>query len=297
LIPEVEAIIAQIPQWGAAHSLQVEPLAGLTNTNYAVTVDGEHFVLRISGSNAERLGINRELEREALLAASNAGIGPEVVHFILPEGHLVTRYIHGRHLTLEEYRTQENLRRIVTTVKRLHALPPVRAVFSPFNRVEKYADQARSMRVPFPKDFDRMLQKMGEIEREQAQDPYPWRRFCHNDLFCVNVLDDGDIWFIDWEFAGMGDIYFDLATLTYAYDSPDTLSLELQDYVLRRYFGETTDENRARLQGMKYMVMFFSALWSLLQQGLQNRGLVRAIEEFDFIEYADTTFEAMRSSF
>ncbi len=294
MTPQVQEIIAQIPAWSDAKDLQIKPLEGLTNTNYEVTVDDERFVLRVSGPNATLLGIDRELEREAMLAASQAGIGPHVVYFGLPEGHLVTRFIPGRHLELAEYRIQGNLRRIVETVKCLHNLPPIRANFSPFRRVEKYKTQVQAMDVCLPHDFDKLFQNMRAIEKEQAGDPSPWRRFCHNDLFCVNVMDDGKFRFIDWEFAGMGDLYYDLATLTYAYDSPDTLSPELQDYVLACYFGEVSDQNQIRLSGMRYMLMFFSAMWGLLQQGLQDRCLVRVIEGFNFMEYANTTFETMR---
>ena len=294
--PEVEKIIARIPGWEDAHDLQVEPLAGLTNTNYAVTVNGGRFVLRRSGSNTAYLGINRELEGEILSAVSKAGIGARVEHFLLPEGHLVTRYINGHHLEIEAYRTKENIQRIVERVKYLHGLPSVRAIFSPFRRVEKFASQARDMMVPFPPDFDRLLRKMAEIEQEQARDTDPWQGLCHNDLFCVNVLDDGDIRFIDWEFAGMGDVYFDLATLTYAYDSPDTLSPELQAHMLACYFGEVKTSHWARLKGMQFMLMFFSAMWGLLQQGLLNQGLVQKVEGFDFLEYAGNTFKSMRNA-
>jgi thiamine kinase-like enzyme len=291
---EVDKIIKQIPGWSSADSLQIEPLKGLTNTNYSVTVNGERFVLRVSGQNTEQLGINRNHEMEVLLAVSEAGIGAQLEHYLLPEGHLVTRYIDGRHLTLEEYRTHENIQRIVSTVKRLHALPLVKATFSPFRRVESYAEHAQSMGVPLPHDFDRMLEMAENIEIEQARDTYPWRRLCHNDLFCVNVLDDGKIWFIDWEFSGVGDIYYDLATLTYAYDSVDTLPRDLQEHTLACYFGNVSQENWARLEGMKYMLMFFTAMWGLLQQGMQNRGLVREVEGFSFLEYSKVTFEAMR---
>jgi thiamine kinase-like enzyme len=275
-------------------NIHVESLAGLTNTNYLVTVNGDRFVLRVSGQNTGHLGINRADEFETLSVASKAGIGARVECCLLPEGHLVTRFINGHHLTLQEYRTPGNIQRIVETVKCLHALPLPKATFSPFRRVESYAEKARSMRVPFPQGFDRLLQKMKKIEQEQACDPYPWRRFCHNDLFCVNVLDDGKIWFIDWEFSGVGDIYYDLATLTYAYDSPDSLSRELQEYMLACYFGDVKEENWARLEGMKYMLMFFTALWGLVQQGMQNEGLVREVEGFNFLEYANVTFEAMK---
>lgn len=294
MTPQVKEIISKIPVWQNAKDLKIKPLEGLTNTNYEVTVGTERFVLRVSGPNAACLGIDRELEKEALLAAWQAGIGPEVVYFGLPEGHLVTRFIDGHHLKLAEYRTQGNLQRIVETVKYLHNLPAVGAVFSPIRRVEKYAAQAQGMGVCLPPDFDRFLQKSRTIEQAQAGDASTWRRLCHNDLFCVNVMDDGKIRFIDWEFAGMGDIYYDLATLTYAYDSPDTLSPELQDYILACYFGGVNDFYRTRLAGMKYMLMFFSAMWGLLQQGLQNEGHVRVIEGFDFMEYANETFETMR---
>lgn len=293
--PEVNEIIRQIPNWANAKDLQIEPLGGLTNVNYSLTVDGECFVVRISGRNTVQLGINRELEGVVLLAASKAGIGPRVVHFFLPEGHLVTRRINGHHWTLEEYRTRDNLRRVVETVKQLHALPLVEAAFSPFRRVEAYANQARAMRVPFPQDFDKLVQRMEVIERQQARDTHLRQRFCHNDLFAVNVLDDGNVRFVDWEFAGAGDIYYDLATLVYAYDSADTLPRELQEYVLECYFGEVRAENWTRLDGMRFMLMFFSAMWGLLQYGLQRQGLVRVVDGFDFKEYAETTFEMMRA--
>jgi thiamine kinase-like enzyme len=292
---KVEEIIDRIPGWANAKDVQIVPLQGLTNTNFSVTVNGERFVIRISGQNATALGINRKHEIEALLAASKAGLGPEVVNFFLPEGHLVTRYIEGRHWTLVEYRTRDNLQRIVKAVKRLHALPLVEATFSPFQRVEAYAHQARAMGVPFPPDFDRLVHKMDAIKQDQARDTSHWQRFCHNDLFCVNVLDDGNVRFIDWEFAGVGDIYYDLATLFYAYDSADTLPPPLQEYVMECYFDEVHAENWHRLEGMKYMLMFFSAMWGLLQYGMQREGLVRIVEGFDFMEYANTTFKAMRA--
>jgi thiamine kinase-like enzyme len=292
----VEQIIRQVPNWGEADDIHIKPLEGLTNTNYLVTVNGERFALRVSGPNAARLGIDRAAEIDALSAAAQVGIAPDLVHSQLPEGHLVTRYIPGRHLPLEEYRTPENLQRIVDTLKRLHRLPLPRASFSPFQRVELFSIQAREMGVSFPADFETFQAKMKSVRQQQAADTTPWQFFCHNDLFCVNVLDDEQIWFIDWEFAGTGDIYFDLATLTYAYDSPDTLPPDLQEYLLVSYFGAVNGQIWRRLKGMQYMLMFFSAMWGLLQQGMQNAGLVREVEGFSFSGYAEETFEAMRST-
>lgn len=291
---KVASVIARIPGWAGAEELNVEPLAGLTNTNYSVEVGGERFVLRVSGDNTALLGINREWERQVLLAAAQAGIGPEVVRFLLPEGHLVTRYIDGHHWTSAEYRTHESLQRIVAALSSLHALPAVQATFSPFRRVEAYARQARSFGVPFPQDFDILVREMEAIEEVQRRDRDPWLRFCHNDLYWVNVLDDGRVRFVDWEFAGMGDLYFDLATLVYSHESDGPLSGELEETLLGWYFGEVRLKHRTRLQGMKYMLHFFTAMWAMLQSGMQSAGMVPQVEGFDYFQYAQGTFAEMR---
>jgi aminoglycoside phosphotransferase (APT) family kinase protein len=86
--PLIRSIMTQIPAWQKAHQITVEPQkGGLTNANYLLAVDGERFVLRLSGNNTAQLGIHRQTERDALMTAENARIAPEVVLFALPEGH------------------------------------------------------------------------------------------------------------------------------------------------------------------------------------------------------------------
>ena len=132
---EIDQIIARVPAWNEAKDIQVTRIEGLTNANYRVCVDGECFVLRISGQNTERLGINRAHEVAALQIAAAAGLGPEIVAFIQPEGHLVTRWIDGRHWDDKEFRTPQNVRLLTETIKRIHALPPNGAIFSPFQKL------------------------------------------------------------------------------------------------------------------------------------------------------------------
>lgn len=287
-------IVAQIPILADAQDLDVRPFGGLTNTNYLVTANGEEFVVRVSGGNSDLLDINRESELEALMAAAAAGIGPEIVRFFLPEGHLITRRIEGRHLSAEEYRMPENLQRVVQAAKRVHGLPPMKGAFSPFRRVESYARKAESFGVSLPHDFDVFLARMRRIEADQLGDGQPWLRLCHNDLFSVNFLDDGGIRIVDWEFAGMGDIYFDLAALVYAYDSDGPLRPGDQQYLLECYFGDVTAVHRTRLDGMKFALLFFTAMWGLVQHGAQQKGIVRPFEGFDCLEYAQGVFDGMR---
>ncbi len=293
--PILQSILKRVPQWEGAEDLSVNRLEGLTNTNYLVKVRGEKFALRVSGKNTAILGIDRQYEFEAITAASQAGIAPEIVAYLLPEGHLVTRFIEGHHWSWKEYQQPENLDRLILKVKQLHALPPIQAVFSPFRRVERFLGQAQSMGVVRPPDLALFTDHAALIERQQSLDSGIRLCFCHNDLFCVNVIDSGEVRFIDWEFAGMGDLYYDLATLFYAYDSDGSLTPEMQNYVLESYFGEVTKTHWERLKGMQFMLKFFSAAWGLVQQGLVKTGKVEPVEGFDYQDYSETTFEFMRA--
>ena len=101
--------------------LVVEQLGGgITNHNFKVTAHGEAFVLRIGGKDTELLGINRDGEHAASLAAAALGVGPEVIAFVEPEGYLVTRFVEGRPLPLQDARKPEMLRRIAETLRRVH---------------------------------------------------------------------------------------------------------------------------------------------------------------------------------
>ena len=212
--------------------MQIERMEGLTNQNYRITTKGERFMLRVSGKNTQRLGIDRNHELAALQAAAAAGIVPEVIACLLPEGHLITRWIDGRHWKVDEFCTPENVRLLTGIVKRIHALPPNGAIFSPFRRVESYLETARTFNVPLPPDFDGLLESMRMVEAEQTRDRSDWLRFCHNDLVSVNYLlceKDSSIKVLDWEFSGMGDIYYDLATVVYSHDNFGPIPPELEE--------------------------------------------------------------------
>jgi thiamine kinase-like enzyme len=95
-------------------------------------------------------------------------------------------------------------------------------VFSPFRQVEAYIETACSLGIPFPSRVDAFIETARKVEAERQRDPSDWQRFCHNDLLAVNYLYCGQgpaIIILDWEFAGLGDIFYDLATVVYTHDS------------------------------------------------------------------------------
>ena len=222
-------------------SAQIEVLGGgITNRNFKVTLDDGAYVLRIGGKDTELLGIDRRVEYEASLAAAAVGVGPEVIAFVEPEGYLVTRFIGGAVVEPEAIREAEALRRVAQSLRAVHAGPPIAARFDSFRVVEAYAATAATHGITVPPAYERARETAALVER--ARGPVP-ERPCHNDLLTANFIDDGGrIRIVDWEYAGMGDVFFDLANFAVN----NGLSDDDDTALLRAYFGDVRAGARAR---------------------------------------------------
>jgi thiamine kinase-like enzyme len=279
----LEEAIGRVPHWRAAKAIKTTPLGGgITNRNYRVDVDGESFVLRIVGARTEMLGINRDDEYSANLTAGKLGIAPEVIYFIQPEGYLVTRFIPGRPIPPDEIRQPENIHKVATILQRIHQMPPITGKFDAFRIVENYTQIARKYQVSFPANFDGLISEMNRAEKALLRRPYTPTP-CHNDLLNENfLLQDSKIYLLDWEYAGMGDIYFDLANFSVNHSLTD----EQDRWLLHCYSGEVNDARWARLKIMKIMSDFREAMWGMVQIGISDL-------EFDFRGYADKHFSRL----
>lgn len=258
----IRSIISQVPTWRNAQSVQIVPQkGGLTNANYLITVDGARYVLRIGGDNGAILGIDRNTERAAWAAAASIGVAPEVILYVLPKGHLITRYIDGKEWTVDEFRQPETICRVAHTMKRVHALLAIDGIFSPYRDVEKRLEIARARRIALPEQLERCLSKLYEIEAMREAEMAGQVAFCHNDPFPNNFLDDGTVRLLDWEFAGMGDVFYDLASVAHFFTH------EQKAYLLECYFGEVRPAALQTLEQMWFVVAFWNATWALLQIG------------------------------
>ncbi|MBL8045026.1 MAG: phosphotransferase [Anaerolineales bacterium] len=282
----LEHILPRISHWqGKALTTSVLS-GGITNQNFKVEVEGQSFVLRVGGNNTELLGIDRAQENIATRAAASVGIGPEVLDFVQPEGWLVTRFITGKPVPPPEMSQPENLRRVAQLLQRIHALPPITATFSPFRIVEMYDATARRLGVnTFPENYAWLRARLAEIEAAFLREPFA-PRLCHNDLLNENFLDDGALRLIDWEYAGMGDVFFDLANFAVNHGLND----EQDQLLLDAYFAPATPRHRARHKLMKIASDFREAMWGVVQQGISQL-------DFDFKGYADKHFARMTENF
>jgi thiamine kinase-like enzyme len=277
--PALAATIAAIPEWEGLEP-EVTPITiGITNRNFKVDIGGESFVVRLSGKDTGLLGIDRAAENEAASAAARAGVAPEVFAYLPERSALITRFVQGSHIPEEDLERDDILGAVVRSVKAIHACPPIPSSFPVFRIVEDYRSIAEARGVVTPATFDEIHAKAAAIEGSFAAQPLADRP-CHNDLLNANFLLDGDhVWIVDYEYGGMGDLFFDLGNLSIN----NGLTPEAQELLLRLYFGDVTDAHRARLQLMRIMSDFREAMWGVVQQAISTL-------DFDYVDYAGRHF-------
>jgi len=253
---------------------------GITNHNARVEVDGQVYVLRVAGADTDLLGIDRQVELEASRAAEALGIGPEVVAFVEPEGWLVTRFVDGEVPSEEEMREPAMIVRVADALRRFHGAPAIAGTFDSFRVVANYRRIALERGGSVP---DRYGWAYDIARRIEASRGSPVAVPCHNDLLNANFLDDGErLWIVDWEYAGMGDRFFDLANFSINLG----LDPEGRRGLLAEYFGEVREQDAYALEVMRFMSDFREAMWGVVQSAVSTL-------DFDFDSYSAEHFERL----
>ena len=281
---ELVRAMQKVPELAARELTLTALSGGITNRNFRVDASGttDRWVIRLAGNDTHLLGISREVEHAATVAAAGVGVGPEVTAFIRPEGYLVTRFIVGSPVSDEAMRRPETLRRVADSLRRIHEGSAIPGLFVPLRICEAYRALAIARGVPIPAEYDAAASIGHRIELAFLSDPVELRP-CHNDLLNANFIDDGErIRIIDWEYAGMGDPFFDLGNFSINHE----LTPEEDRLFLVAYDGEVRTSRLARLTLMRVVSDFREAMWGVLQQGVSSL-------DVDFVGYASSRFERL----
>lgn len=284
---DLTALVDRLASQLGAPAGSPEPLeGGITNRNYRVTFGKTEYVLRVPGRDTDLLGIDRTAEGAAAAAAARIGIGPPVAARLEDPPCLVSEFVPGSPAEEADLQGTPLLDSLAGSLRGMHdsgeRLP---TGFSAFAVVRAYEATARGRGGQVPADYDAALDRADLIEAALSgpeHDPVP----CHNDLLAGNLLVHRDrICIVDWEYAAMGDRYFDLGNLAVN----NGLSDEDGRRLLEAYFGDPPDVRRLGcLALMRFMSDFREAMWGVVQSTVSEL-------DFDFDGYARTHFHRLGS--
>lgn len=277
------AALFLVPQWHGSQARIVRTLGGGPgNDVWLVECDGQDYVLRLDTALTPSLALDRAGEAAIASLVGVAGIAPDLV-FALPErGLQVTRFVAGQSWSAPDLAARANLQRLAAVLRELHALSPDvrRSDISRSARAyaESLAHAAGGNRAtdapPWPSQDTDAHPGHGEVFEPptgaQAADwagavdallislaPRP-PTLCHNDLVATNIVDSATrLWLIDWEYAGLGDPFFDLAIVT----GHHRLDATRERWLLDAYLGDVRDEDLARLRDYRRIYDYVVLLW------------------------------------
>ena len=109
---------------------------------------------------------------------------------------------------------------------------------------------------------------------------------CHNDTVPENFLvsmTTGDAYLIDWEYAGMNSLYWDIA----GYILESRLPAFAIDYLLQHYFQRPVSDDE--LMKIKISMLEQDFLWT-------NWALIRHYNGDDFLDYCAFRYERLRKN-
>ncbi len=254
---------------------------GITNRNYRVTFGERECVLRLPGRDTDLLGIDRAAERVATERAAALGIAPPLI--AADDECMVTEWLPGAPIDGDRLRADpSSAARALRAFHRSGLELPVR--FWIPDLLDDYAHIIAQRGGELPGEYRRTQELVAGIaEVLPLTGPAP----CHNDLLPGNILatdaDPGHALLVDWEYAGMGHPYFDLANLAVnnAFDE------RAQDRALRAYFdAPPTDGRRAALRLMMLVSDAREAAWGVVQGSISEL-------DFDFADYAHQHFSRL----
>jgi thiamine kinase-like enzyme len=284
--PELTEVVARLsalfgPRQGSIRGLE----GGVSNRNLLVNFGGTDYVVRLPGKDTELLGIDRESERLATKKAADLGMAPKVAAMLDEPPCLVTCYVEGSIMSPPELREQDVLREVAADLRGFHdsglELP---ARFRPNALVRRYSEYVSDAGGAPPGQLGPALDRADQIARTLDGHPEHAPRPTHNDLLAANFLKTADgVVLVDWEYAGMGDPFFDLG----GFAANNELSDADEDRLLDEYFREPpTRRRKAALKLLRYLSDLREAMWGAVQN-------VAPKLDFDFAGYAELHFERL----
>jgi len=203
---------------------------GYCNENYVIVSEGKKYIAR----KLIREDIDRKFEYSIQKAAYRICIAAEPLILDEKNNLMIAEFLEGKH---KRKLNTEDLKNLAHVLRKLHSIE--------CNKT--------------PIDIEIKNKTDEVVNAFQTITSYPEEHvLCHNDLNPQNIFFSDEIKFIDFEYAGVNDRYFDLACVCVEFKLK---SIEEQ-YLLEYYF-QTEKRNEDKLRAYKILYKELVQEWFL----------------------------------
>jgi thiamine kinase-like enzyme len=240
-------------------------MGGMSHLTYHIEIDSIDYTYRVIGQDGN-LFVDRIIEEKNLKIIEPLGINNQTVYFDHVSGEKAALFVKGSVLTALDFHPY--LEDVANLLKKLH-----------HSNLEPASDYGLIDRLNLYETFtnikeDRYLElknkwiKLYELEHKDKK-----KVFCHNDAQRSNiVVGEKQLYLLDWEYAGLNEFYYDIASFGNVNFDDALLLLDV-------YLGKTATLEEKN--SVRFYRMFQALQWHQVALRKEMIGLSKVLN-FDF---------------
>jgi thiamine kinase-like enzyme len=248
-------------------------MGGMSHLTYHIRIGAEYYTYRIIGEGGN-LFVDRKTEYDNLVRIDGLGINNTTVYFDTKTGDKAARYVEGDVLSTIPF--EEHLEALAATLHRLHDHEfedaPDYGLVDRLSLYESYTPGNQ------PRYLELKKLWIARYQRKHADMP---KVFCHNDAQRSNIVIGDRLYLLDWEYAGLNEFYYDIASF-------GNIRFEDAFLLLDAYLGRPATQSEK--DSVRFYRMFQALQWHQVASYKATTGLSRLLG-FDFdalaVKYLD----------
>lgn len=241
--------------------------AGLTNTSFQFSVNGQNYVYRHPGRGTENY-INRESEAFSMEVAKKLELDNTFVYMDCKQGWKISKFVqNARELN---YDSPKEVDKAIVMMQKLHnANIKSKFDFNIWNKTEDFIETLKKLGKINFEGFEELHNTMLKVHQKVTTDKYSRNILCHCDCYSPNFLfnDKDELFLIDWEYSGNDDPASDLGTFICC----STYDFNKAVEIIEKYLNHKPDaEELSHYLGYVSEASYYWYVWALYQETRGN---------------------------